>query len=215
MIEIQSKISSWAVTVTSAIIFFGVVLLAPLVSDAPGLLQFGSIIVTALMSFGLYKLLSNLIVSLFSKFQWIRKLLLGNAFLEGTWVGHWVHDGKNVFTIETIKQESGETSINGRQIGEDGKTQADWSSESTFVDLRKERLIYVYSCDVYRTNHQQNGIGVFKMIKENENIPPNVLDGYAVDMIDGDKDPNREYKIDDGIMSTEEALEKAKVIFNV
>lgn len=215
MNNLQGKISAISVTATSTIIFFGVVFLAPLLSSASGGQQFGSIIVTALTSLGLYKLLSSAMYSLFAKFQKLRKFLLGDAFLEGTWVGHWKHDGKHVYTIETISQKDGETQISGRQIGEDGQTQANWSSESSVVDLRRKRLIYVYSCDVYRTSHQQNGIGVFSIIKEDENESPNILDGYAVDMIDGDKDPNREHKINDGIVSMDKAIEQAKCLFNV
>ena len=180
-----------------------------------GAQKFGSIFVTALTSLGLYKFLSSAMYSLFAKVQKLRIFLLGDAILEGTWVGHWKHDGKHVYTIETISQKDGETQISGRQIGEDGQTQANWSSESSVVDLKRKRLIYVYSCDVYRTSHQQNGIGVFSIIKEDESQPPNVLDGYAVDMIDGKKDPNREHKINDRIVSTETALEQARAIFNV
>lgn len=215
MIELRNKISTWAVTATSALIFIGVVLLAPLMHSASGLQQIGSAIFTGLTSFGLYRLFSSLLLWLFSRYQWIRKRLLGGAFLEGTWVGHWKRNGKNVFTIETINQDNGETRITGRQIGENGETQADWSSESTFIDLRRDRLIYVYSCDVYRTKHQQNGIGVFKIIKPSKKLPANMLDGYAVDMVDGDKDPNREHKISDDIIDTDCALSEAKRIFNV
>ena len=42
---------------------------------------------------------------------------------------------------------------------------------------------------------------------------PHILDGYAADLIDGDKDPNREYKISDGKVSDEKALEEAHEIF--
>ena len=58
-------------------------------------------------------------------------------------------------------------------------------------------------------------LGFFKMIKPSKKQPPNVLDGYAVDMIDGDKDTNQEHKISDDIIDTEIALEKARKIFNV
>ena len=52
----------------------------------------------------------------------------------------------------------------------------------------------MYSCDVYDTKHQQNGIGVFKIVKSDLKQPPNMLDGYSVDLVDAEKDRNTEHK---------------------
>jgi len=214
MNELHGKIASWAVTATSTIIFLGVVVLAPLISAAPIHQKIIALLLTAITTLGLYKFIYMVIFLIFGKWRWLRKILLGDSFLEGTWVGHWIYEDKHVYTIEEISQNTGETTVSGRQIGEDMKTQADWSSESVYIDLRRKRLTYVYSCDVYRTNHKQNGIGVFKLVKSSNKLPPNILDGYAVDMIDGDKDPNTEHKVSDEIIGTEEALSKAREIFN-
>jgi hypothetical protein len=215
MTELKDKIASISIIAATSVMFFSIVFLTQIISELTQSEKILGLVTAGLTSFGIYKLIAGLILYSFNKSQWLRKQMLGRAFLEGTWVGHWIHDGKNVFTIETIDQENGETIITGRQIGDDLKTQADWSSESVFVDLRRERIIYVYSCDVYRTNHQQNGIGVFKMIRPERNAAPDVLDGYAVDTIDGTKDVNREHKISDKIVETKKAIEEARKIFNV
>lgn len=215
MLDLNHKIGGWAIVATTAVVFFGVVTLAPLVASASVFKQAGSLVSAALSSFAIYKMVSWLIFLAFRKSQRLRKFLLGDAFIEGTWVGHYQHNNLNRFTIEIISQAEGETRITGREFDENGKTRADWSSESSFIDLRRQRLTYVYSCDVYQTNHQQNGIGSFKLIKSDPNNPPDTLDGYAVDMIDGTKDPNTEHKISDLVVKTEDALAKAKEIFGV
>lgn len=215
MTELKGSIASISIIVTTAVMFLSIIFLTQFLSQATQFVNIISLLLAGLTSFGVYKLVAQIILYSFNNCQWLRKIILGKAYLEGTWVGHWVYEGKDVYTIETIDQENGETIISGRQIGDDLKTQAAWSSESVFVDLRRESIIYVYSCDVFKTNHQQNGIGVFKMIRPNKKLAPNVLDGYAVDMIDGDKDINREHKISDRIVETNKAIEEAKRIFNV
>jgi hypothetical protein len=215
MNDLNDKISGLSVTVVSGIIFVGVVFLSPLLSAAASSQKVGAALVTAITSFGLYRLFTIGIRFAFGRFQSVRKFLLGRYFLEGTWVGHWIHEERHVFTVEVISQEKGEPKVVGRQFGEDGKTQADWASEVAIIDRQKEHLIYVYSCDVYRTKHQQNGIGIFKLVRPSSKSAPDVLDGYAVDLVDADKDCNTEYKISDDEVATDYALQKAKEKFGV
>jgi len=215
MNDLSERISGLSVTAVSAIIFVGVILLAPLLTSAAPSQQLTAVLATALTSFGLYKLFAGCIRWVFGHFQSVRKLLLGRYFLEGTWVGHWIHEGSHVFTVEVISQKKGAVKVVGMQFGEDGKTQADWSSEIAIADRQKERLVYVYDCDVYRTKHQQNGIGIFRLVRSSNRAAPNVLDGYAVDMVDADKDCNTEYKISDDEISTETALTEARKKFGV
>jgi hypothetical protein len=92
-----------------AFIFIGVVLLQPtLVALASqGKLLAG--VTTILLSTGIYVFVLRILTWLFGRWQFLRKLVLGRSFLEGTWVGHYVKDGKDLFTIERIDQASGAT----------------------------------------------------------------------------------------------------------
>jgi hypothetical protein len=215
MIELHERVAAWAVAVTTSVIFPILVFLVPRVQSLGLSTKFASVAAAALSSFGLYKGVVEAMFWMFGKVQLIRRLLLGSAFLEGTWVGHYVRSGLHRFTIETIDQRDGETRIEGREFDENLKTRADWSSESCFVDVRRGRLIYVYSCDVYDTNHQQNGIGVFRIVQSRKGEPRDKLDGYAVDMVDGQKDPNTEHRISMDFVSDADALKQAKAIFGV
>jgi hypothetical protein len=53
----------------------------------------------------------------------------------------------------------------------------------------------------------QEGLGVFSMVCEVPRKPAGKLDGYAVDLIDGDRDPNTEHKISDTESWTQALLE--------
>jgi hypothetical protein len=213
VMELHSKIASWAAIATGAAIFYCVVLLAPFLANVSWLGKASSGVVAALGSFAIYRLILMAFLWVFGKSQWIRKKILGDGFLEGTWVGHYELNGLHRYTIETISQRNADTRVIGREFDHNGATRAEWSSEAAFVDLRRERLMYVYSCDVYGRPHQQYGLGVFKLVKSAANRPPDRLDGYAVDMIDGQKDPNTEHKISDQIVTTKKALAKARSIF--
>jgi hypothetical protein len=215
MIELHRKLAAWAVAVTSAVIFPVLVFLVPMVASLDLLGKLASVVAAALSSFGLYKGVVAVMLWMFGRLQLMRRVLLGPAFLEGTWVGHYARNGLHRFTIETIDQREGETRIEGREFDENLKTRADWSSESSFVDVRHGRLIYVYSCDVYDTRHQQSGIGVFRVVRSRKGELRDKLDGYAVDMVDGQKDPNTEYRISTAFISDADALREAKEIFGV
>ena len=207
---------SWAATAaTVAIMFFAIVWVQPLVlAMQPSYVIVGGI-AAAIASLGIYRLLASSLLWLFGKSIGIRSLILGKGFLEGTWIGHYMHGDQHRFTIEYIDQSSGSTVIHGREFDQAGKTRASWSSDTVSIDTVHMQLVYAYTCKVFERKHVQEGLGVFAMVRESDDKAARKLDGYAVDLIDGDRDPNTEYKIDDKPVPDEDALTKAREKFNV
>lgn len=195
--------------------FLAVIWLQPLLSGLPLGFGFASALAGAVVSLGVYRFLSAVFQWLFSKSLWLRRLILGKSFLEGTWVGHYVHNQLHFFTIENIDQATGQTQINGREFDQSGKTRASWSSDTVSIDIEKMRLVYAYTCTVFHRKHVHEGLGFFSLVRESTEAAPTKLDGYAVDLIDGDRDPNTEHKISDDPVADDEALKKAKEIFGV
>jgi hypothetical protein len=211
---------SWAATTaTVAFMFFAILWLQPMLAAIPtsyGLVGTVTGTITgAVASLGIYRLLSTGLLWLFGKARWIRKLSLGKGFLEGTWVGHYAHSGEHFFTIEHIDQASGQTRINGREFDASGKTRASWASGMVSVDTERMKLVYAYTCEVFHRKHVHEGLGVFTMVRESESDAPTKLDGYATDLIDGDRDPNTEIKISDAAIADVIALAKAKKLFGI
>nr|MBL8410393.1 hypothetical protein [Dechloromonas sp.] len=207
---------SWAATAaTVAIMFFTIVWVQPLLLAMQSTYVFAGGIAAAIASLGIYRLLAGALLWLFGKSIRLRALLLGKGFLEGTWVGHYEQDGQHRFTIEYIDQSSGATVIHGREFDQAGKTRASWSSDTVSIDVVHMQLIYAYTCKVFERKHVQEGLGVFTMVRESTEKFAMKLDGYAVDLIDGDRDPNTEFKIDDKPLPDEEALCKARERFKV
>lgn len=211
---LNDRLSWMATAATVAVMFFAIVWLQPLIlAVRPTYIVAGGI-AAALASFGAYRLLAGGLVWLFGKSILLRKHILGRGFLEGTWVGHYLHGDQHRFTIEYIDQATGTTVIHGREFDAVGKTRASWSSDTVSIDVGRLQLVYAYTCKVFERKHVQEGLGVFAIVCEASRKPARKLDGYAVDLIDGDRDPNAEHKISDTPVSDERALSEAKRIFN-
>ncbi|MEM1183940.1 MAG: hypothetical protein AAGI53_02955 [Planctomycetota bacterium] len=211
MLHLERQFGTFAVLITVVIMFFGLVVFEPVItaSDTPG--KFSGVVAAAIASLGTYRLAASSLLWLFGRSQALRRALLGDAYIEGVWVGYYRHGDSERFTIETIDQKTGETTISGLEFDSDGTSRAHWSSESVFIDKRRRKLTYVYSCDVYGTSHQQNGIGSFQLYSSGKY--PDRIDGYSVDMIDGQKDPNTEHKVSETPIPIEDALNRARAIF--
>lgn len=161
----------------------------------------------------LYRGIASLLFSTFRKNLRLRKFILGAGFLEGTWIEFFPLEDSYHFTIEFFDQESGETKITGRESDASGKTFASWKSYATSVDLNDRRLTYAYSCDVFDRDRQQQGLGVFDMVGKGKKSQPTILDGYISDLVNGEKDTIKEYKISDELVADDEALIEARKLF--
>src|SRR2546421_355737 len=109
------RLAGLATALTVTLIFLGVGFVAPWLKRLPIPQAFAAWLVGTLVSLGLYKLIANGLFSLFRRSLRLRKFVLGQSFLEGTCVGHYVHKGKRRFTIEFFDQEKGTTKILGRE----------------------------------------------------------------------------------------------------
>ena len=151
---------------------------------------------------------------LFKRVLWLRRLVLGKSFIEGTWAGHYEVGSEDRFTLEFIDQSTGEIIVHGREFSRNGQTLANWSSDAATVNIERTELVYAYTCTVFHTKHLQQGLGVFRLVYENGRYA-NKLDGYAVDLIDGDRDPNVEFKLSDRPVPDADALTRARTLFGV
>ena len=171
-------------------------------------------IASALLSFGVYSVTYRMSFWIFSKSIFIRQVILGETYLEGTWVGYYEVNGEPRFTVEVIRQHSGETLISGREFDTNGRTRASWTSDTVSIDERRMRLVYAYTCELFHEKHVQQGLGAFSIIVEKPGGPPTKLDGYSVDLTDGERNPNTEIKISRTEMADSDALAVARKRFS-
>lgn len=207
------RLAALSTVLTVTLMFFAIGFVAPWVRELPIPQAVAAWAGGAVISLGSYKLIASGLFTIFQRSLWLRKFVLGTSFLEGTWVGHYVHQGMHRFTKEFFDQESGTTKILGREFDDKGATRARWHSDAVSIDIENMQLVYTYTCDVFESKNQQQGFASFTLVVPRKRAPANVLDGYSADLIDGDRDPNKEYKISDGIVSDEDALKEARRIF--
>ena len=212
---LNERLSKLTTGATVTLMFSALLWLQPYLTMLSTSYQVIGTATAALASVGIYRILASGLLCLFQRWQLLRRLMLGKSFLEGTWVGHYVHDNQHRFTVEHIDQSSGETFIRGREFDARGATRASWSSDTVSIDTTRMQLVYAYTCKVFDRKHVQEGLGVFSMVCEVPRKPTCKLDGYAVDLIDGDRDPNTEHKIANKEVRDEYSIAEARKIFNV
>ncbi len=87
------RLAGLATALTVTLMFLAVGFVAPWLKKLPIPQALVAWAVGAVVSLGLYKLIANGLFTLFRRSLRLRKFVLGQSFLEGTWVGHYVHKG--------------------------------------------------------------------------------------------------------------------------
>ena len=213
---LQQKLSGLATGATIAVMFSVVGWLAPLLQDRSAEIHVVAVAIGAVTSVGVYKSLAAFLVWAFSKSLLLRKLLLGDSFLEGTWVGHIKRGNVDYLTLEFFDQSQADrTQIQGRSLFASGDAIAHWRSDAVAINREGKQLTYAYTCAALDKTSTHEGLGVFQLRKDGSSGYVSVLDGYATDVIDGKRDANREFKISDKVMSDDIALDIAKRRFGL
>ena len=207
--NLQERIGLISVLATVAIMYAAITSLLPLVSILPSLKFF----IVILSSAVIYRIIGKGIYSLLGKFLRLRKMLLGEEFLEGTWVGR-IRREPTEYTIERYRQNMGILEIEGDSFLEDGKPRSHWQSTAVRIDLSNRKLVYSYNCNIEGKTQSHEGVASFQLKWENEKLTAcDHLEGYAADLTDGARDANSEYKLSDQWLGREKALEQAKKYF--
>lgn len=211
---LERRIASTATTVTVGGMWFGITRLADLLAEHDPPLRLGSLLVSLLLSVGIYRLVALALTSAFGKYRWLRRLFLGREFIEGTWIGHYFVEGDNAhrYTVEHISQTTDAISVEGTEFHADGTIRSTWQSDTAAVVDSSRRLVYAYRCTILGA-HSHQGLAEFNLVRVKPHEAPKHLDGWAADLIDGKKDPNRERKLSDGLLNKDEAFRQALIQF--
>lgn len=168
------------------------------------------LLVTILSSIGIYKGLSSLLNFLMSQSVFIKKLVLGGYYMEGTWVGYFIgHAGDKRYVVETFEQDLESLVIRGRSFTSDGKAHANWCSESSSIDILRGKLTYTYSCDILTNKVTHHGIGVFQFDRAGKSKAPSSIQGFVADLVDGQRLEVLETRTSDTIKTYEQGLQDA------
>lgn len=129
-------------------------------------------------SLGFYRLLLTAAMLLADRVQRLKRLVLGPAFVEGTWVGLAEPSvGEFAIVIDRISQSWDAIEINGIGYLPNGFKHSHWRSHSVVLDLAKGRMDYFYeTTPIYGGAHFQ-GVTSFEMIRSARTQAPSALSG--------------------------------------
>ena len=198
-------------TFTTAFIFLCWTLIHPIIETRPLIGWF----LAGLVSIGSYRLMFNICQFIFQKSKRVKKIILGNIYLEGVWVGCYKGlDGSPKLFIEYFEQTFDELIIRGRCYEADGSFKGSWVSESVVIKEKEGIIRYTYDTDMINNSHKNSGIAVFNFARNKRKDAPKKLTGYSSDIFNPRKIISMEVKIPEADnLSDDELLKTANQLF--
>jgi hypothetical protein len=195
---------------TATLIVFGIWIG---LTKLPAIPDWIKLIITALMSFGVYKIVVVSFSGIIRKFKFIKRFILGPYYLEGTWVGFYIGASNNVrYIVERFEQEIDSLVIRGKSYNESSNYHSTWTTDTINIDVKKGKLTYMYDVDSIRDISNNVGIASFKFERENQYKAPKKLMGFSADLHISKKIKAIEIKINEKL-SDSELLERAKSVY--
>jgi hypothetical protein len=160
-----------------------------------------------------YQFIATLLRWIFDHVRILRKLIFGNEFLEGTWIGAYGQSTGKRFTVEHFEQTVDGIVIRGYAFTDADALYAKWTSRSVSFDPNSGSLTYSYDCDILgdKTSHQ--GIAFFSVQRTSTRKAASGMNGYSADLVDGSRSTNLELKLSDKQVDLAEARGAAKKRF--
>ncbi len=207
----ELKFHSFIISVTTALVFLVWISLNKIITDYP----FFSVILSGLISLGIYRSLTLLVITLLKKYKVIKKFFLGPRYMEGTWIGFFVGNKNQIrYFIEIFEQDLSRTVIRGRVFRDDGVYHGSWIAEDATIDPIRGKLSYRYETDAIGNTFVNPGIASFSLERTASHKPPIRLIGFSSDLFNPHKLMAIEEKESDKLLlDSEIALEKAKKIY--
>jgi hypothetical protein len=159
-----------------------------------------------------YQLLATLLRWLFDHLRPFRKVVFGNEYLEGTWIGAYVTSPNKRFTIEHFEQTIDGIVIRGYAFTESDLLYAKWTSKTVAFDATSGNLTYSYDCDILASKTSHQGIAFFSANRTGVRAAAHGLNGYSADLVDGTRSINFESKLSNKQVDPLKALTSAKAL---
>lgn len=207
----EAKFHALVLGFTVSVMFAVLTLVVPWVEHAPALGLYGGTAIALLASGGAYGLLSKGLAFLLGRVRWLKALILGAHYLEGTWVGFFRgHGGHIRYVVEIVQQDLSSLRISGRSYTTEGELHGQWSTDAVSLDAERGRLIFASSADFLTRGVTVQSVGVFQLERPSPGSAATAIEGYVADLVDGVRIAMREEKVSSRHLGVEEALRKAK-----
>lgn len=202
-------------TLTTAMVFFLWGVLQPIIASFHSFKIIYSAMLGAVVSLGSYRMVLKLTEYIIIKFQFIKKFIFGNSYLDGIWVGAYLGtNGSPRFFIERFEQDFNHIVIRGKCYYENCKYKGEWKSTTATIDAEKGELSYTYDTTMRDNGFRTVGFAVFSFDRKNKTMPPERLYGFSSDIDSASMNRAVEEKVfDKKVLTESELLERAIEVF--
>lgn len=196
---------------TVFVMFWAVAYVAPAVKNWSSEFAVAGSIASLLVSVGLYRLLGLSIRWCAERQEWLKSLVLGNLYVQGTWVG-WFrgHNGEMRYMVEYFAQRLDSLSITGRSFDAAGREHGIWWSHAVSIDTLRGQLIFTYSFEGNDRSSQLSGIHASLLERSSQRAAPEGYAGIAQDLNDRIRIAVHAKKVCTTFLEWRVALERAK-----
>lgn len=175
----ELKLHSIVLSFSTAIIFSIWTQLTNLITTHPKL----SVVAAGLISVGIYRMLTLVLMGLFRQCGWAKRFILGPYYMEGTWIGFFVgHDSKVRLFAETFEQDLRNLVIKGKAFKEDGSYHGSWVSDNVNINVKLGKISYTYEADVIGNSFTNPGLAHFNLERESMEKPACRMVGFSSDI---------------------------------
>jgi hypothetical protein len=174
------------------------------------------IIIAAVFSVGTFRIFIKSIIFLTKRCSWLKKIVLGNFYFEGTWAGFYVgHSGKERFVIERWEQDIDNLTIRGIAFNEIKKYHSNWNSLSIHFDIIKGKISYLYEGTGIGDRVYNQGVANFDIGRDNQYSAAKTIIGFYQDLHFDKRTECKMIKISDKCSYSEEkSLSAAVQLYN-
>jgi len=113
--------------------------------------------------------------------SWVRRIIVGDDYIEGIWVDVAEHNGSKSYGLFIVRYVKNSFHVVGKEFDDQGQVIYDWQSINSSFD--GDRLIYLYSTHT-RLGHSvadNYGVSSLTFIRSGPNKFPKSATGYFID----------------------------------
>lgn len=205
-----AKFNAILASVTVFLMFILVTKVAPYLTktagDYPVILPVTALITSA----GIYRILALVFRWLMERIEFLRELVLGPYYMNGTWIG-WFrgHSGELRYMVEHFAQDLDSLVITGRSYISSGKEHGYWISDAVLVDGKRGQLTFTYKFEVITQSQPLIGIHTSLFERKTTHDAPTGYSGFAHDLNDKTRISVHAQKLSSTFESWDTALAKA------
>lgn len=210
-----AKFNSLVVAVTTAIMYFLWILISKISPDFFGKNWLITNVVAILSSLGFYRLLTSVMKRLFIEIRFIKKIVLGDSYLEGTWVGFYISETREVrYLYETYEQSLEDVLISGYSYKKDKAMHGKWTALNPIIDCKKKSITYYYETEMVERTNKGQGFASFSLQKTKGSKKYDMMQGFSSDLNQTTKVNAIEVKISEECLNDlNEILQKAQEVY--